>query len=72
MPVISRFFGIIIRIHWDDHPPPHFHAHYQGFEGLYNIKDGRRVGGSFPKRQERLVMEWAEQHTEELLESNKR
>lgn len=26
MPEISRFYGIIIAMFWDDHNPPHFHA----------------------------------------------
>lgn len=28
MPEISRFYGIVIRMYWADHPPPHFHAEY--------------------------------------------
>jgi len=30
MPEISRFFGIVIKMYWDDHKPPHFHAFYAG------------------------------------------
>jgi hypothetical protein len=37
MPEISRFFGIIIRMYYNDHAPPHFHAAYQEFSGDFNI-----------------------------------
>ncbi|MEW5694214.1 MAG: DUF4160 domain-containing protein [Candidatus Hydrogenedentota bacterium] len=37
MPEISRFFGITIKMFWDDHNPPHFHAIYAGEEVLINI-----------------------------------
>src|SRR4051794_12742071 len=37
MPTLSEFFGILIRMYWDDHPPPHFHALYGEYEALYNI-----------------------------------
>ena len=39
MPEVSVFFGII-RIHYKDHNPPHFHAEYQGFDAMFNIKTG--------------------------------
>jgi len=41
MPIISLFFGIIIRMYHDDHPPPHFHASYQGFEAFVAIAPRR-------------------------------
>ena len=41
MPVISYFFGIYIRMYHDDHNPPHFHAEYQGYEALVDIKNGK-------------------------------
>ena len=37
MPEISRFYGIIIRMYYLDHNPPHFHAEYQGHKAEYNI-----------------------------------
>jgi len=40
MSTLSIFFGIIIRMWHDDHPPPHIHAEYQGFEALVNIATG--------------------------------
>ena len=69
MPEVSIFFGIIIRIHYRDHNPPHFHAEYQGFEAIFNIKTGEKMKGLFPPKANKIVTEWAGQHKEELLES---
>jgi len=68
MPIISRFLGIIIAMHWDDHSPPHFHAKYSGYEITINIHTGV-VEGKFPKRALRLVLEWYDFHKEDLLEN---
>ncbi|WP_088307292.1 DUF4160 domain-containing protein [Novosphingobium sp. B 225] len=69
MPIISIFFGIVIRMYHDDHAPPHFHASYQGFEALIAIADGSVQAGSLPKRALRIVAEWTERHRAELLEN---
>lgn len=55
MPVISLFFGIVIRMFFDDHPPPHFHASYQGFEALVRIHDGEVMQGSLPTKARRIA-----------------
>ena len=68
MPEVSRFFGIIIRMWWDEHNPPHFHAFYQGFEAVYSIENGGKMEGSFPKRQEKIVIDWSRRNTKGLLE----
>ena len=68
MPIISRFLGIIIAMHWDDHSPPHFHAKYGEYEITVGITTGV-VEGKFPKRALRHVLEWCELHKEELLEN---
>lgn len=60
MPVISLFFGIIIRMYHNDHAPPHFHASYQGFEALIRIADGGVMAGSLPKKALRIVQDWAD------------
>jgi Domain of unknown function (DUF4160) len=67
MPVISIFFGIVIRMYHDDHPPPHFHASYQGFEAFVEIASGNIVAGSLPKKAARLVRQWALDHQQELV-----
>tara|TARA_B100000959_G_scaffold270349_1_gene317083 strand:- start:1957 stop:2214 length:258 start_codon:yes stop_codon:yes gene_type:complete len=66
MPIISRFFGIIITIYWRDHSPPHFHAKYGNEEVTVEIKSGK-IAGNISKRALSLVQEWHELHKEELL-----
>ena len=67
MPVISRFFGILIAIYWNDHSPPHFHAKYSGGEAVVNIKTGEIIKGSLSKRTLSLVEEWRTLHLNELI-----
>jgi Domain of unknown function (DUF4160) len=70
MPEISRFFGIIIRMFVEasgPHHTSHFHAYYQDQVGIYSIERMERLAGSRPRRQERLVLAWAELHQEALL-----
>ena len=68
MPTISEFYGILIRIFFDDHNPPHFHAEYQGFMAKFNIQDASLMEGQFPTRAKGLVVEWAKTRQKELLE----
>jgi hypothetical protein len=67
MPIVSLFFGIVIRMYFDDHPPPHFHAAYQGFEAFVRIEDGEVIHGSLPKKAARIVRTWALDHRDELM-----
>lgn len=67
MPIISVFFGIVIRMYHDDHPPPHFHAAYQGFEAFVRIADGEIVVGSLPIKAAKIVRQWALDHQAELM-----
>jgi hypothetical protein len=67
MPEISRFLGIVIRMYYADHAPPHFHAEYGDYEISVEIETGI-VTGRFPPRALRAVMEWRNAHTVELLE----
>lgn len=67
MPVISRFFGIVIAIYWDDHAPPHFHAKYSGEEAVVNIKTGEVVKGYLSKRALSLINEWRRLRVKELM-----
>ncbi|MCO6453825.1 MAG: DUF4160 domain-containing protein [Pirellulaceae bacterium] len=67
MPEISRFFGISIRMYFDDHAPPHFHAIYSGSEAEFGIAPLTVLRGKFPRRALGLVLEWAELHQDELL-----
>ncbi|HUP60814.1 MAG TPA: DUF4160 domain-containing protein [Thermoanaerobaculia bacterium] len=65
MPIISRFFGIIVTINYREHDPPHFHAWYSGQEGTINISDGA-VRGALPRRVVALLLEWWHLHRDEL------
>ena len=68
MPEISRFFGIIIRMHFGDHNPPHFHAIYQDSTAEYDINTLNVLRGKLPAKVHAMVLEWASLHREELLE----
>ena len=63
---ISRFFGIVIRMFYNDHPPPHFHAEYGEHEALIEIESLAVYAGSLPGRALGLVREWAAIHRDEL------
>jgi hypothetical protein len=67
MPEISRFFGIIIAMFFDDHNPPHFHAKYGGYKASIKIDNFSVLDGYLPPRALGLVMEWAALHKTELL-----
>ena len=66
MPEISRFYGIIIKLFYDDHPPAHFHALYGEFEALVAIESLAVIAGKLPPRALGLVTEWALLHQDEL------
>jgi hypothetical protein len=67
MPEISRFFGIVIGMFWDDHRPPHFHVRYGAHEASVDIRDLTVIEGRLPSRVRGLVVEWADGHRAELL-----
>ena len=66
MPEISRFFGIVIKMFWDDHNPPHFHAFYGGEQVLIDINSLSVFAGRLPPRALGLMIEWATVHQQEL------
>lgn len=65
MPIISMFFGIVVRMYADDHNPPHVHVEYQGHRATYSL-DGEPLSGELPKRQRRMFQGWAALHEDEL------
>ena len=69
MPTISVFYGILIRMYFNDHPPPHFHARYGEFEATVAIETLEVIEGELPGRALILVREWAMIHREELREN---
>jgi hypothetical protein len=69
MPIISMFYGIIIRLYLIDnthHNVPHIHAKYAEFEASISIEEGEMLAGDLPRKQLRLVQAWIELHRDEL------
>ena len=72
MPVVSTFFGLIIRMFFDDHDPPHFHVEYQGQMATFDFSGKPLSGAIRSARARRLVQEWARLHEHELQANWKR
>lgn len=68
MPEISRFLGIIIRMFYNEHNPPHFHAYYNDFNAEIDIQTLSVIKGELPKRILALTIEWANEHRAELMD----
>ncbi len=66
MPIISVFFGIVIRMFYKEHEPPHFHAEHQGQEGKFDFAGQLIVGEIRSATARRLLEEWATAHATEL------
>jgi len=66
MPTISTFFGIVIRMYYDDHAPPHFHAYYGDDAASVAIDTLAVLEGRLPRRALAMVLEWAAEHRGEL------
>ena len=66
MPEVARFYGIIIKLFFGDHAPPHFHAVYNEYNGLFNIDTLDMIEGDLPGRAKKLVVEWASINKDEL------
>jgi hypothetical protein len=69
MPEISRFFGIVIKMFFDDHNPPHFHAEYGERRATIDIRNLSVFSGQLPPRALGLVIKWANLHQQELLDN---
>ena len=69
MPEISRFYGIVISMYYDDHNPPHFHVRYGGDRAAVEIPSLRVLEGKLPPRVLGLVVEWASQYQPELMDN---
>jgi len=66
VPIISIFFGIVVRMFYKEHEPPHFHAEYQGQQGKFDF-EGRMTAGTVQSGTAlRLIREWAAMHRREL------
>ena len=69
MPTISTFFGITIRMYFDEHGPPHFHAYYGGESAAFVIDSLEVMSGKLSRRALVMVLEWAMEHRPELREN---
>lgn len=69
MPVISRFYGVIIKMFFAqaEHNPPHFHAVYGDYNGTFDIQTLEMIEGDLPVKAQALVREWASLYKDELL-----
>lgn len=66
MPELCRFYGVRIKMYYDDHDPPHFHAEYSGDEALISIETLEVLAGKLPSRALGLIYEWAGEHRSQL------
>ncbi len=69
MPTISVFFGIIIKMFFDDHNPPHLHAEHQGEMAVFDFRGNMLAGDISSRTAVRLIREWIDLHNAELAEN---
>lgn len=69
MPVITKFYGIVIKMYFSqsEHGIPHFHAIYGEYNGVFSIETIEMIEGDLPVRAHRLVKEWGEKYRADLL-----
>lgn len=69
MPEISRFLGIKVFMYFNEHNPPHFHVEYNDYKASIDIKTFGVMEGKLPSKVLGLVVEWAEEHQDELFQN---
>ena len=69
MPVISRFHGIVIKMYLrqKEHNPPHIHAIYGEYIGMFSLSDGEMFEGDIPTKEQKLIKAFVLEYREELL-----
>ena len=55
MPVISTFYGILIRMFYNDHEPAHFHVQYAEYQAIIDIDALCLMKGQLPNRALELI-----------------
>ena len=70
MPIISKFYGITIKMYFIqcEHNPPHIHAFYNNYVSVININTLEQIEGELPKKALKIVKEWIKINRIELLE----
>jgi len=72
MPAISIFFGIVIKMFYNDHEPAHFHAEYQGQRGKFSLSGRMETGNIQSRTARRLIKQWAIAHQAEIKDNWRR
>ena len=67
MPEISRFFGIVVRMYYDEHNPPHLHAEYSGNKAVFDFQGNIIKGDLSSKTAIKLMREGIDIHEIELV-----
>lgn len=69
MPILSRFYGITIRMYFQqsEHNPPHIHARYGEDIAAIEIQTGDILEGNLPPKALSMVREWTELNKTDLL-----
>ncbi len=70
MPTISMFYGILIKMFFQDiekHHSPHIHAEFQGDVAVYSVPEGEILSGSLPHNKNKIVQAWIEIHKDDLI-----
>jgi uncharacterized protein DUF4160 len=62
MPIISAFFGIVIRMYYKEHEPPHFHAEHGGQQAIFDFNGTHLAGELASRRAHRQIRKWAQLH----------
>jgi hypothetical protein len=68
MPIIARFYGILIKMYFKEHGVAHFHALYGEFNAVFNVETLEMIEGDLPLRAQRMVVDWAQAYRKELLD----
>ena len=68
MPVIARIFGIILKMYYKDHAPPHFHAEESEQNGVFRLDNAEMIEGNLSSSSQKIIQEWATKNREKLNE----
>ena len=67
MPIIARFYGIIIKMYFKEHGIPYFHAIYGEYNGIFSIETLEMIEGDLPDRAQKMIKEWGMMYKDELM-----
>jgi len=68
MPIIARFYGILIKMYFKEHGVPHFHALYGEYNAIFKIDTMEMIEGDLPNRAHKMIKEWGKMYKNELIE----